>query len=426
MNEWLDNAISRAASVDDWLHQKRSTSLALLRESSWPTRKTERWRYTSVRKLEKKEFSGTIATSKVDTDAISGLDSIDVVFIDGVLQTIPIDLPQGLSVTPLAQAANNQQRWAFDLFANIKPKHHFFGLINDALATSGVIIDVAPHFSVERPIRIVQVMTAGNEAHLRVLVRLGVATKATVIEHLIGDGESLITSFAEYDMAENASLEHYRLILQSGAAINIGGSHFNLAEQANLVSTMIGYGCDLARVDIDIYHKGEGTAAKLNAIYLLDKQEHFDLQSNVEHTVPKGTTEENIRGIVGGKAHAVFNGRIYIHQYAQKTIAELNNRNLLLSREAEVDTKPELEIYADDVSCAHGATIAEVDQSALYYLRSRGIELWQAQMMLNFGFINELIDEIPNNYLANWLRQKLSERFTLMSPVPENGMEITQ
>ena len=426
MNTWLGNALTRAESIDDWLHEKRAASLALLRDTAWPTRKTETWRYTSLKKLEQIDFSDGTPAPAIDTNIILGLNSIDIVFIDGVLQCIPTDLPEGLSIMPLAQVPDEHQRWVFDLFAKAKPRHHLFGLINDALATNGVVIDVAPHIYLERPIRIIQTMTAGNEAHCRTLVRVGAAAKTTIIEHLIGDNESFNNSFAEYNLAEKTELEHYRLALQSGAAINIGGSHFNLDKQAILNSTVVGYGSDLARIDIDIYHKGEGTVAKLNAIYLLDRQEHFDLHSNIEHTVPNGTTDEKVRGIVADKAHAVFNGRIHIHRYAQKTLAELNTRNLLLSRGAEVDVKPELEIYADDVSCAHGATIAEIDKSALYYLCSRGISFERAHLMLNFGFINELIGKIPNVELADWLRQQLSGRFTQMNTIKLNGQETIQ
>jgi Fe-S cluster assembly protein SufD len=152
----------------------------------------------------------------------------------------------------------------------------------------------------------------------------------------------------------------------------------------------------------------------MNAIYLLDGEEHFDLHTCVEHAVPHGTTEENIRGIVADRSQAVFNGRIHIHRDAQKTLAEMNNRNLLLSRRAQINTKPELEIYADDVKCAHGATVAEVNQTAVYYLMSRGISRNDALVMLNFGFINELVDQMPNQAIAQWLRPQLRERFAAM------------
>ena len=127
--------------------------------------------------------------------------------------------------------------------------------------------------------------------------------------------------------------------------------------------------------------------------------------------MPNGTTEENARGIIGDKAKAVFNGRIHIHRDAQKTLAELNNRNLLLSRGAQINTKPELEIYADDVQCAHGATVAEIDEEALYYLLTRGIDKQKALVMLNFGFVQEMVFDMPNEALAEWLQPILKQRF---------------
>ena len=177
---------------------------------------------------------------------------------------------------------------------------------------------------------------------------------------------------------------------------------------------MIGFGSNLSRLDVDIIHAGEGTHAKLNALYLLDGDELFDLHSTVEHSSAFGTTVENVRGIAAGRSRAVFNGRIHIHRDAQKTLAELNNHNLLMSDKAQINTKPELEIYADDVRCAHGATVSAIDTGSLFYLQSRGIGRDQAQILLSFGFINELVEQMPCQLLAEWLRPQLRQRFAQM------------
>jgi Fe-S cluster assembly protein SufD len=202
--------------------------------------------------------------------------------------------------------------------------------------------------------------------------------------------------------------------MHTDQALHIGGCHFSLLQEAKLNSTLIAYGSQLSRMDIDIIHNGEHANAKFNAVYLLGESEQFDLHSTIEHVVPNGTTEENARGIMGDKAKAVFNGRIHIHRDAQKTLAQLNNRNLLLSRRGQINTKPELEIYADDVQCAHGATVAETEEETLYYLRSRGISRSQALVMLNFGFIQELVNQMPNQQLAQWLKPQLKSRFVEM------------
>ncbi|MDG1773366.1 MAG: Fe-S cluster assembly protein SufD [Oceanicoccus sp.] len=414
MSDWLGRAVSRAEQVSDWLSPQRQASLALLREAQWPTRKTEAWKYTPVHVLADAEFAAAANSELAAAEAIEGLNSIELVFTDGVLQSELSQLPEGLTIVPLADASSETRQWAAEAFSAAKPSKHLFGLVNDVLATAGVIIDVAEGVSIEPVIRIVHRIGKDCEAHNRVLVRIAKNASVTVVEDFSGEEKSFNTGFAEYTLAESASLEHYRFALQTGAALSVGGSHFNLADKAQLNSTLVGFGSELSRLDVDVNHTGEHAFAKLNAIYLLDGNELFDLHSTIEHMVPNGTTEENVRGIVADHSRAVFNGRIHIHRDAQKTLAELNNRNLLMSRDAEINTKPELEIYADDVRCAHGATIAEIDKGALYYLRSRGVSKAQAQIMLSFGFINELVDQMPNQVLAEWLRPQLRQRFANM------------
>ncbi|WP_019528933.1 Fe-S cluster assembly protein SufD [Dasania marina] len=415
MSEWLTTVLSRAQSVNDWLSPKREQSLALLRDAKWPTRKTEAWKYTPLRAVENAQFTGALAAD-APVAAIPGLQSIDLVFVNGCFDAAQSsqDLPQGLSITQLSEVSEADKAWALASFAAIKPSRHLFGLVNDALATEGAIIDVAANAKIATPIRIVNQLTENAEAHNRVLVRVAEQASLTVIEQTLGDAYSFNTCFAEYDIADDASLEHYRFALQGDKSMSVGGSHFNLANRSQLNSSMVGFGSSLSRIDVDVTHGGEHAFAKLNAIYLLDGEELFDLHSTIEHAQPHGTTEENVRGIVADRATAVFNGRIHIHRDAQKTLAELNNRNLLMSNKAVINTKPELEIYADDVRCAHGATIAQIDKTSLYYMQSRGLSRAQAQVMLNFGFINELVDQMPNLALAEWLRPQLRARFAKM------------
>lgn len=417
MSDWLGHAVARAEVVEDWLSPKRQASLALLRQTKWPTRKTEAWKYTPVRVLTDASFATEVAnTATVAVEPIAELNSIDLVFVDGQLQTDlqQLDLPAGLSVVSLADASESTQAWATESFSSAKPGKHLFGLVNDVLATSGVIVDVAADTDIKQTIRVVSRMSAGQEAHTRILVRLNRGATASVFEDFSGTENSFNTGFAEYFIDESAKLEHYRFALQTGSALSVGGSHFNLAGNARLNSTLVGFGSRLSRLDVDVNYVGEQAEAKMNAIYLLDGEELFDLHSTIEHAVPNCTTEENVRGIVADHARAVFNGRIHIHRDAQKTLAELNNRNLLLSPYAEVNTKPELEIYADDVRCAHGATVAEIDKKGMFYMQSRGIAKAQAQIMLSFGFINELVDQMPSQPLAEWLRPQLRQRFAEM------------
>ncbi|AWL12708.1 FeS cluster assembly protein SufD [Saliniradius amylolyticus] len=413
MSQWLTDVIDRGA-VNDWLSPVRDKALAELKQTSWPTRRTEAWKYTSLKPLEDLDLStkGTIPELPV----IDGLDSIDLVFADGELKTdlSSLELPAGVRIESLANASKQGQATAEAVFSQVKPGRHLFGLINDVLVRQGLIIDIDAGVSFTTPLRIVNLTGAGEESHQRVLVRLGDQAKACVIEQGLGEDSSFSTGFAEYQLGQKAQLEHYRLAMHTQKAVHIGGSHFDLYDEARLNSTLIGFGSQLARLDVDIAHRGEHAKAKFNNVYLLGEGEHFDLHSTIEHAMPNGTTEENARGIVGDRAKAVFNGRIHIHRGAQKTLAELNNRNLLLSRRGQINTKPELEIYADDVQCAHGATVAEIDEQSLYYLMTRGIPRSQALVMLNFGFIQELVNQMPNKALAEWLQPRLKARFEEM------------
>ena len=226
-----------------------------------------------------------------------------------------------------------------------------------------------------------------------------------------GAEASFTSGVTELKLEANAKLHHYRLHEESGEAIHIGAVHARLERDANLDSFHLALGSRLKRVDVVVHHAGPGAHADLNGVYLPRGDEHIDYHTTIEHAVPHCTTDEVFRGIVGDKATAVFNGRIHIHPDAQKTRAELSNRNLLTSTEAEVNTKPELEIYADDVQCAHGATVARIDDLALHYLRTRGVSRDEAEVMLSFGFINELIDGMALEPLREYLRPLLAKRF---------------
>ncbi|RTE87087.1 MULTISPECIES: Fe-S cluster assembly protein SufD [Gammaproteobacteria] len=413
MSQWLANVLERSSADAGTLSSLREASLAKLKDISWPTRRTEAWRYTSLHPVEKLSLKTNAEVSEqFDAPEVDDLNSIDIVMVNGSLQTSIADLklPNGVSICAL----NELEAGAAAKLNSAKPSHHLFGLVNDVLANSGLFIEVDAGTVVEQPIRVVNYTLDGVEAHSRVFVQLGEGAKCSVIEHGTGSEQSLNTVFSEYVIGDKAELEHYRFALHGGQAIHVGGCHFKLHNESKLNSTVVGYGSELSRLDVDIIHAAEHAHAKMNAVYLLGYKEHFDLHTNIEHTMPNGTSEENARGIVGDKARATFNGRIHIHRDAQKTLAELNNRNLLLSRGGQINTKPELEIYADDVQCAHGATVAEISDEALYYMLSRGINKSKALVMLNFGFIQELVNQMPNKALANWLQPQLRARFEEM------------
>jgi len=421
MSQWLEDVIAHAeqpASNDiaaTWLAKQRNSSLQKLKEQKWPTRRTEAWANTSLAPVESRTAKPAATDITTwDKPAIPGLDSIDIYFVGGQLKTdiSALSLPDGLSIYTLQD--EKAEAIAASRFAQIKPERHIFGLINDVIAQSGVVVDVAENTTIDSPIRFIHLANEGLDNHSRVLVNVAKHAKVTIIEHGVGEQDSMNTSMSEFDVADNASLYHYRFALFTKKALHVGGCHFQVGEKSYINSTIVGFGGDLSKLNIDVNYTGEHSNVDINAMYLLAEGEAFDLQSTLEHAVPNGTSNEKVHGIIGDRARANFGGRIHIHRDAQKTLAQLNNRNLLLSRRALINTKPELEIYADDVRCAHGATIAEIDDESLYYLLTRGIPRSQALIMLNFGFIQELINEIETDAIRDWLTDMLSTRFKSM------------
>ncbi|HCP04706.1 MAG TPA: Fe-S cluster assembly protein SufD, partial [Pseudomonas sp.] len=220
-----------------------------------------------------------------------------------------------------------------------------------------------------------------------------------------------VNSLTEVVVGNNAQVQHYRINLEQEDLLHVGGVHVNLQRDARFHGFTLAQGSRLKRIDYQVNMLGEGAHLELNGVYLPRNRQVIDYHTNVEHCVPHCTSNEVFRGIIGDSAKAVFNGRIHIHPQAQKTLAELSNKNLLTSRTAEINTKPELEIYADDVRCAHGATISQLDETSLYYLQSRGVTKADAITMLSFGFINELLNQVPEQAVQDYLRPRLVSLF---------------
>ncbi|TPV56067.1 Fe-S cluster assembly protein SufD [Aestuariibacter sp. GS-14] len=415
MSQWLSEVIAEGQRQTDWLAGHRQQATEALANIKWPVRRQEAWRFTPLLPVEKRSVSLAAAVEQHGSaPVIDGLDAYSVSFAGNKLAAQQGSVPAGLTFTLFSNANTEQQATIKALLSQVKPSHHLFGQVNDALMTEGVYIHVPANTVIDTPIRLSQLAASVGDQHLRVLVHVESGAKVAIIEDGFGDADSLNTFVSEYVLDAQAQLEHYRFAMYTQQAMHVGSCHFKVGEKAQLTSNIVGYGSVLSRLDVDVEYTGEFANANVNAIYLLAEGELFDLHSTIEHAVPNCTTEENARGIVGDRAKAVFNGRIHIHRNAQKTLAELNNRNLLLSRRAIINTKPELEIYADDVRCAHGATVAEIEEKALYYLLTRGISRSQALIMLNFGFIQELITQIPNIAISDWLLHSLRERFVSM------------
>lgn len=428
MADFIQDALERGPEqAPPWLSPWHKEGRASWRGLSFPTRKTEQWKYTSLRALEQGAYLGQpqklatgVEESLRETFDIAGLNGCALVFVNGQYSQTLSDaaVPEGVELVRFSQAdADQVEHIKSHLGSVAKRDQHMFAALNDTWLAEGVFLRVGRNVQIEKPLHMVWLTTRQSDAFSvsqRLLVVMESGSNATLLEHFSGDQaeqNSFTNGVTELVVQPNAYLHHYRLHLEQENALHIGGVHASLGRDAVLNSFHLALGSTLKRIDIVVNHEGEGAHCELNGVYLPRRNQHVDYHTCIEHAVPRCTTTESFRGIIGDTARAVFNGRIHIHPDAQKTLAQLSNKNLLTSDKAEVDTKPELEIYADDVQCAHGATVAQLDDAAIYYLCSRGVSKSEAEVMLSFGFINELVDKLRHESISAYLRPILAQLF---------------
>jgi Fe-S cluster assembly protein SufD len=424
MSNFMQQSLASAAKgAPVWLRDWQRDGRARWQASVLPNRKTEQWKYTSLEVL-KQPFSAAASGDMVLAEA--GVDLPDfggcrLVFVNGYYreELSATDLPDGVSLVRFADADQGQAQRIRDYLGTATGSDQLlFAALNDAALTEGVFLEIAPGARVEQPLHVVWLTGNQDQAfavNQRLLMLCGQASQACLVEHFAGargEQKSFTNGVTELLLDCGAGLDHYRLHLEEAHAMHIGRVQARLAEQTRLNSFHLGLGSELKRIDMVVDHCGQGAHCELNGVYLPRGSEHIDYHTCIEHRVPGCTSSEVFRGIIADEASAVFNGRIHIHRDAQKTVAQLNNKNLLTSTRAEIDTKPELEIYADDVQCAHGATVAQIDEPALHYLRTRGVSRDEAETMLSFGFINEVIDTVRCKALRDYLQPMLARRFS--------------
>lgn len=408
----------------EWLDSLHQAGLQRWQNTPWPRRKAEHWKYTSLRPLEQLDLvpAAERVETRVEPAAVDWADQphVRLVFVDGqfAADLSSAELPPGVCLFSQADGGQRELIQAH-LGQYIEPERHIFAALSNAGVAQGVLVHVPRGQRLEPVVSIEYISTRQPQAGLaqvRCLVILEEGAEASVVEHFHSSQEEqtgFVNALSELVVGANARLRHIRLNLEQEAQLHVGGVHGTLAASGRIQGFALATGSRLKRIDYHLRHQGEGSELVLNGIYLPRRRQMVDYHTTIEHAVPQGTTREAFRGIVADRARAVFNGRIHIHPQAQKTLAELNNRNLLTSTRAEVDTKPELEIYADDVQCAHGATVSQLDPEARHYLQSRGISRARADAMLSFGFVNELLNEVPEPALGNYLRQHLTHWLAL-------------
>lgn len=402
----------QSSSTPAWLCEFRKQAMERFTELGVPTKRIEDWRFTNVGPLARRPYQNVQSVS-LASDAAQELlqratldeDFHRLVFVNG--HYVPQwstrhHLAPGVVVEDLAtsireDACDIEQRLAKDA----GEVDAAFVALNGAFVNDGASIDIPAGVSVQRPIHLIFLsLEAGpTVAHPRNVIRLGKGSQATVIESYIGrDGDAYFTNaVTQIELAEHAELDHHKLQHEQGDSLHIALTQINQKDHSRLRSHYFSFGSLIARNEINCMLDGEGIVSTLNGLYMPTGEQLMDCRTRIDHARPNCNTYELYKGILDDKSKGVFNGKIFVHQDAQKTDAKQSNQALLLSDDAVVNTKPQLEIYADDVRCTHGATIGELDEQGLYYLRSRGIPLPLARKMMVFAFANDIIQgvEVP-------------------------------
>jgi Fe-S cluster assembly protein SufD len=390
----------------------------------FPTPKNEDWHYTSVASIADQEFALlTSRTGDVGRDDLAPFDfgASDwhtITFVNGRFAPELSDLkklPDGVEVTDLATA------WATGDVADrlgsvASSQSHAFTALNAAFAQDGAVVRIARNVEVARPIHLLFVTDAAAAramTHPRNLIIVERNATATVIETYASATDSIYFTNAvtEVTLGDGASLRHYKMQREAPRAYHVGTIEVEQRRDSHYVSFSLATGAELSRTNVYTTLDGEGSGATLNGLYMLDGEQHCDHQTQVIHAQPNTFSRELYKGILDGRSHGVFNGKVYVRPIAQKTDGKQTNKTLLLSDTAHVDTKPQLEIFADDVKCTHGSTVGQIDQSALFYLKSRGIANQLARRLLTYAFAADVLETLEVDAVREGLERTTLERF---------------
>lgn len=408
---------------ETWIQQVREKALARFAEQGFPTRRDEDWKYTNVAPIQKSVFKlpdkglNGVGHEQLDDFLFRDLLCHKLVFVNGHYSqalTSLGTLPDGVNVDSLAQTLTNRPDALRPYLGQYATTEKYgFAALNTAFLRDGAYVHVPADIIVPAPIHVLFVATGDGDETLVQPRNLIVAEKnsqVTIIESYISLAETryLTNAVTEVVADENCAIEHYKVGQESSKAFHIGGLYVQQQANSRFTSHNITLGGALVRNDIQQSFAAEGGECVLNGLYLVTGRQHVDNHTDIDHAQPRCTSREFYRGVLDGRARAVFNGRIVVRQDAQHTDAQLENKNLLLSRDAEVDTKPQLEIYADDVKCAHGATVGQLDENAIYYLRSRGIAEEDARSVLTYAFLGDVVRRIGIKPIRTYVEEKLA------------------
>jgi len=397
-------------SAPAWLRSVRGEALAHLERQGLPTHRDEAWKYTQLAPLVEGTFVPTAAPRGAGELAAVverlGLPGPRLVFVDGRLApelSSVAGLPRGLTLKPLRDALREDGELLESVLGQrALAKDAAFTALNAALLEEGVLLRLAPGTVSEVPVQLI-FLTRGDAPVLaspRILVLAGESSEATLVETYAsagpgGAGATFTNAVTEVTLEDNASLHHYKLQAEADAAVHVSGLHVRQGRDSRFASHAFCFGGVLSRNEVHAAFAGEGGDATLNGLYVGRGTQHLDNRTALDHAVPRCTSRELYKGVLDDRSRGTFHGLIRVRPDAQRTDSRQQNRNLLLSETAQADARPQLEILADDVKCAHGAAVGRLDAGALFYLRSRGIPQAEAERLLTYAFAREVVEAVP-------------------------------
>jgi len=404
-------AFTAHAAGEDWLQALRADAMERFVQTGFPTPRQEDWKYTRVDTIGKRPFVQNPAANTPlraeDVRALSLCPDVlaRMVFVDGryvaELSSSHASDAQLRVVSLREELATNPQAVRDRLARLVHEADNGFTLLNSAFAREGAVIQAGPGASASGPVELLFISSGERDdvaAHAQIWLHVADGRRLDVVENYASHAAApaLTNVTTQCQLAGGACLNHIKVQNESAEHYHVANLQAQLATAATLTSVSISTGARLARNDINVRLDGEHAHVRLNGLMLGRGRQHTDYHTHVDHLVPKATSDEFYKGIFDDRSRGVFNGRVYVHGGADGTEASQQNHNLLLSRNAEVDTKPQLEIYADEVKCSHGATVGQLDENMLFYLRSRGLSEATATGILIFGFAQEMVDCIEN------------------------------
>lgn len=409
-------ATSPEAEAPQWLRDLRERAIGRFREVGLPTARkgNEPWKYTNIAAIAKTPFVRVPESrERIEIPDIvpqhAGWRTL--VFVNGgyspELSNPGVDIiARSLRDVLRSDGAGVQEH----LGAHVEWENDGFASLNTAFLQDGAFVELAPETVVEEPLHVVYISSTGDEPTVswpRTLVIAGRHSQLTIIETYVsaGDGVTLSDAVTEIVLEEGAQVDHYRLLLENHRSYHVGMSRIHQQKDTNYASVVFEAGSALGRNDLSVLLDGEGGECYLKGLYVTSGEQHIDNYLNIDHAKPHARSRLYYKGILDDKSKAAFGGMVLVREGAIKTDAHQEDKNLLLSDEAEVDSKPSLEIYADDVVCGHGATAGAVTDEALFYMRSRGLDDDTAQVLLVKGFASEILEQIKVEPLREQLIQ---------------------